>query len=96
MKTVTHTQETITYPRLPLAVYRELAAHLLQIEGVTIELISQQSQEFVYELSQIDHLKIAYASTISAPEKQRIEEILDYYAQIHTPYTREFKEYSLS
>ena len=57
---MTHTQEKIIYPRLPLAIYRELAAHLRQIEGVTTELISQQSQQFDYEQSQIDHLKIAY------------------------------------
>ncbi len=93
---MTHTQEKIIYPRLPLAIYRELAAHLRQIEGVTTELISQQSQQFDYEQSQIDHLKIAYPSTLSPLEKQRLEEILNYYAQIHNSYTREVKEYSLS
>ncbi|MDJ0578988.1 hypothetical protein [Crocosphaera sp.] len=93
---MTHTQEKITYPCLPLAIYRELAAHLSQIEGVTTELISQQSQQFDYEQSQIDHLKIAYPPTLSALEKQRLEEILNYYAQIHNSYTREVKEYCVS
>ncbi|ACB49620.1 conserved hypothetical protein [Crocosphaera subtropica ATCC 51142] len=87
-----HTQEKITYPHLPLAVYRELAAHLRQIEGVTIALIPQQSQQFNYDQSQIDHLEIGYPSSLSSLEKQRLLDILDYYAQIHSPYTREVQE----
>ncbi len=93
---MTHTQEKISYPCLPLAIYRELAAHLRQIEGVTIELISQQSQQFDYAQSQIDHLKIGYPPSIPPSDKQRLEEILNYYAQIYTPYTREVREYSVS
>ncbi|WP_107671331.1 hypothetical protein [Cyanothece sp. BG0011] len=88
---MTHTQEKITYPNLPLAIYRELAAHLRQIEGVTIKLIPQQSQQFNYDQSQIDHLEMGYPTTLSPTEKQRVEEILDYYAQVHRPYTREIK-----
>ena len=96
MKTVTHIQEKISYPCLPLAIYRELAAHLRQVEGVTIELFSQQSQRFDYTQSQIDHLEMGYPSTLPPSDKQRLEDILNYYAQIYTPYTREVREYSVS
>ena len=85
---MTHTQETISYPCLPLAIYRELAAHLRQIEGVTIELISQQSQRFDYAQSQIDHLEMSYPLTLASSDKQQLENILNYYAQIHGAYTR--------
>ncbi|MEL4895890.1 hypothetical protein [Crocosphaera sp. Alani8] len=93
---MTHTQEKITYPCLPLAIYRELAAHLRQIQGVTTELVSQQSQQFDYNQSQIDHINIRYPLTLSLSEKQRLEEILDYYAQTYHPYTRELvtKDYT--
>ncbi|MDJ0601522.1 MAG: hypothetical protein QNJ37_22090 [Crocosphaera sp.] len=91
-----HTQETITYPNLPLAIYRELAAHLRQIEGVTIELIAQQSQQFDYAQSQIDHLEMSYPPTLDSSEKRRLEEILDYYAQIYSPYQRDVREHSIS
>ncbi len=90
---MTHTQEKISYPCLPLAIYRELAAHLRQIEGVTIELISQQSRRFDYAQSQIDHLEMGYPSTLSSSDKQRLEDILNYYAQVYSPYTREVREY---
>ncbi|MGK7942668.1 MAG: hypothetical protein AB4062_21410 [Crocosphaera sp.] len=80
--------ERISYGNLPLAVYGELAAHLRQIEGVTIQLIPQQSPTFDYGQSQIDHLVIEYPTTILPQEKQRIEVILDYYAQVHTAYER--------
>ena len=36
----------IQCPGLPLAVYREAAAHLRQVEGVETGLIPQQSQRF--------------------------------------------------
>ncbi|MDJ0729762.1 MAG: hypothetical protein QNJ33_07180 [Crocosphaera sp.] len=89
---MTHTQEKITYPNLPLAIYRELAAHLRQIEGVTIELIPQQSQQFDYAQSQIDHVAMSYPPTPAPSDKRQLEEILDYYAQIYGSYTREVKD----
>ncbi|EAZ94163.1 hypothetical protein [Crocosphaera chwakensis] len=88
-----HTTEKITYPHLSLAVYRELAAHLRQIEEVTIELIPQQSQHFSYDQSQIDHLEMGYPVNFPPLEKQRLADILNYYAEVHGPYTREVREY---
>ncbi len=69
-----HKQEHITYPNLPLAIYRELAAHLRQIQGVSTQLIPQKSQQFDYAQSQIDHLEMSYSVELSSQEKQRLEE----------------------
>ncbi len=87
-----HKHEHITYPNLPLAIYRELAAHLRQIQGVSTQLIPQKSQEFDYAQSQIDHLEMSYSVDLASQEKQRLEEILNHYAQIHGTYKREVLE----
>ncbi|XTZ10537.1 MAG: hypothetical protein ACQZ3N_00915 [cyanobacterium endosymbiont of Rhopalodia yunnanensis] len=86
--TVKQQQEQITYPNLPLAVYRELAAHLQQVEGVTTELIPQQSEQFDYTQSQVETLLVQYPSAINVPEKHQIQKILDYYAKVHGAYER--------
>jgi hypothetical protein len=64
---------------LPLAVYREVAAHLEQVDGVKTELITQQSRQFDYKLSQIDHLLIHYANNLDVDRRQQIDRILAYY-----------------
>lgn len=87
--TVKQQQEQITYPNLPLAVYRELAAHLQQVRGVTTELIPQQSEQFDYAQSQVETLQIQYPSSLESQEKHQIQGILDYYAQVHGTYERE-------
>lgn len=65
----------IIYAGLPLAVYREIAAHLRQVEGVEVELVEQDCQQFDYNQSQIGSLQIAY------PDRDRVlvEAILTYY-----------------
>lgn len=65
---------------LPLAVYREVVAHLQQVEGVQVELVPQQSHQFDYQLSQIDRLQIQYPQTLSSTAQQRVEQILAYYS----------------
>lgn len=85
------TREQITYPQLPLAVYREIAAHLRQIEGVKAELIpytleDEQKQQFDYTQSQIKGLLIEYSDNLDQQSKQRKAEILDYYAQRYCPW----------
>lgn len=65
---------------LPLAIYREVAAHLQQVEGVEVELLPQQSQQFDYQLSQIDRLQIQYPENFSSANQQRVEQILAYYS----------------
>lgn len=72
------TQKKIEFAGLPLAVYREIAAHLRQIEGVQVGLIPQSSPEFDYKQSQIAGLEISMTS-LASESQQRLEEILDYY-----------------
>lgn len=73
------TREKIEFAGLPLAVYREIAAHLRQVEGVEVSLISQTSQEFDYNQSQINGLWIEYTPNSGAQGWQRVQEILTYY-----------------
>ncbi len=69
----------ISFPGLPLAVYRELAAHLRQVEGVEPHLIPQQSREFDYNQSQIEALWIQFGENADATCRQRVDQILAYY-----------------
>ncbi len=71
---------SIRCANLPLAVYREVAAHLQQVEGVQAELVWQQSQQFDYPLSQIDRMQIQYPQDFSIANRQRMEQILAYYS----------------
>ncbi|MCX7595931.1 MAG: hypothetical protein N2235_19650 [Fischerella sp.] len=73
------TQEKIEFPGLPLAVYREIAAHLQQVEGVEVTLIPQSSPQFDYNQSQISGLWISFAAKSSSLSQQRVEQILAYY-----------------
>jgi hypothetical protein len=69
------TKEKIEFPRLPLAVYREIAAHLSQLEGVEVELIPQSSPHFDYTESQIAGFWVNYAPD----NAQQVEQILAFY-----------------
>ncbi|MBW4629201.1 MAG: hypothetical protein KME49_27750 [Brasilonema octagenarum HA4186-MV1] len=73
------TKETIEFAGLPLAVYREIAAHLCQVEGVEVSLIPQTSQQFDYSQSQIAGLWISYTPECGAQSRQRVQQILTYY-----------------
>ncbi|BAZ25803.1 hypothetical protein NIES4073_67090 [Kalymmatonema gypsitolerans NIES-4073] len=73
------TTEKIEFAGLPLAVYREIAAHLRQVEGVEVNLIPQTSQEFDYNQSQINGLWIEYTPNSGAQSRQRVQQILTYY-----------------
>ena len=72
-------------PTLPLAVYRELVAHLHQVNGVEAGLLPQSSQQFDYTYSQVGGLWLKYPSDIDALElnqamRRRIDQILAYYS----------------
>lgn len=73
------TQEKIEFPGLSLAVYREIAAHLRQVEGIEVGLIPQSSLEFNYNQSQIAGLWISGISTSNSESQQRVQQILSYY-----------------
>lgn len=66
-------------PRLPLAVYREVAAHLRQIDGVTTGLLPQTSKTFDYLQSQVGGVWIRYSSDAAGRCEPQIETILTYY-----------------
>ncbi len=82
------TRERLCSPRLPLAVYREIAAHLRQVPGVSARLETQTSDQFDYQASQIAALELCYPATLEAAARDRLTAILDYYAQRHGPWQR--------
>ncbi|MEB3212501.1 MAG: hypothetical protein VKL39_14170 [Leptolyngbyaceae bacterium] len=69
----------IRCPRLPLAVYREIAAHLRQIDGVNAGLLPQSSQTFDYLTSQVGGLWISYQYSPHQLAQQQVERVLAYY-----------------
>ena len=72
--------DRIRFPGLPLAVYREIAAHLCQVDGVTAELIPQQAQQFDYQLSQIDSLLLKRTADATLASREQVQQILAYYS----------------
>ena len=84
--TARQNQRQLTCPQLPLGVYREIAAHIRQVEGVDASLILRSTQsdrelEFDYYQSQVAALQITYAANVAEAARQQVEEILKYYAQ---------------
>ncbi|GAA6618664.1 hypothetical protein [Scytonema sp. NUACC26] len=73
------TKEKVEFAGLPLAVYREIAAHLRQVDGVEVSLIPQTSQEFDYNQSQVGGLWIEYTANSHSQSRQRVQQILTYY-----------------
>ncbi|MEH1817240.1 MAG: hypothetical protein V7K26_13870 [Nostoc sp.] len=73
------TKEKVEFAGLPLAVYREIAAHLRQVEGVEVDLIPQSSQQFDYNQSQIDGLSLLWTPNSSLENRQLVNQILAYY-----------------
>ncbi|WJI25235.1 hypothetical protein RHP47_06015 [Thermosynechococcus sp. QKsg1] len=70
-------------PRLSLAVYRELAAHLQLLDGVSVRLLPQTCSHFDYELSQIEGIAVAVPPTLDRDAQARCEEILEHYGLQH-------------
>jgi hypothetical protein len=73
------TKEKIEFAGLPLAVYREIAAHLRQVEGVEVGLIPQSSSQFDYYQSQIEGLWISWTSSSTSESRELVQQILAYY-----------------
>ncbi|MCS6812098.1 MAG: hypothetical protein NZ772_00760 [Cyanobacteria bacterium] len=72
-------KQAIYCPRLPLAVYREVAAHLRQVKAIEVELLPQQCHEFDYLQSQVGGLLIQFTSEASSHDRARVDQILAYY-----------------
>lgn len=66
-------------PHLPLAVYREVAAHLRQIDGVNTGLLPQTATEFDYLQSQVGGVWIRYSADAADQCQAQVEAILTYY-----------------
>jgi hypothetical protein len=82
-------KEKITANYIPLAIYREIAAHLKQIEGVEINFIPQTSRKFDYNYSQISGFELSYPANLNPYEKQSLNNILNYYSEKTKSFTRE-------
>lgn len=88
---ITKQTQQLTCPRLPLGVYREVAAHLRQVTGVEVSLIMRSvegnpTEEFDYYQSQVAAMQIECAEGITKQNRERISAILDYYAQRYFPW----------
>ncbi|HEY9801224.1 MAG TPA: hypothetical protein V6D25_12770 [Leptolyngbyaceae cyanobacterium] len=77
------TREKIEFAGLPLAVYREIAAHLRQVEGVDVSLIAQSSSHFDYYQSQIDSISLCWTENANSESRQLVEQILTYYKNLY-------------
>jgi len=75
-------QEIISYPDLPLAIYLEIAAHLEQVDGLSVELLPEDRPDFAYQRSQIKGFKI-HGDPLDRP---LLKSILDYYNQLYSSY----------
>ena len=71
---------TIANHQLPLAVYREIAAHLRQFEGVTVSFLTPVNRGFSYTESQLGGLEIMGANLLTDQDRIRLDQLLDYYA----------------
>jgi hypothetical protein len=69
----------IKFPGLPLVVYREIAAHLHQVEGVETGLYPAQTEQFDYNQSQVGGLWIQYTQTADEESREQVDRILAYY-----------------
>lgn len=65
--------------RLPLAIYREIAAHLESINKVKTGTIIQDSPQFDYAQSQLKGIWIETEGELDHQDKAQIKEILAYY-----------------
>lgn len=74
---------------LPLAVYREVAAHLRQVLGVEVVLEVQRSPKFDYFQSQVGAMLVSYPEDLSAGDRQKIEAILSFYGDRYGAWQRE-------
>lgn len=69
----------VYHPDIALAMYRELASHIEQIEDINAELFWQESTEFSYLGSQIGGMWLTYPQSISENSQILIKKILNHY-----------------
>ena len=86
--TVKQKREQITCNGLPLGVYREIAAHLRQVKGISTGLIPQETSS-TYHQSQVSSLWIEYGAEFEPSWQGQVEAILDYYARLYGVWQRQ-------
>lgn len=79
-RTVASQRQCWTIPTQPLAVYREVVAHLRQVNGVNAGLLPQTATSFDYYRSQVGGLWIEVEPNCEAASQQRLDAILAYYS----------------
>ena len=72
---------TICNYQMPLAVYREVAAHLQQIAGISVTFLEPSDRAFSYLESQLGGLEIRGADRLTESDLQQLERVLSYYAE---------------
>ncbi len=72
-------------PDIALAMYRELASHIEQIDDVNAELFWQESTEFSYLGSQIGGMWLTYPQSLSEQSQVLIKNILNHYGSWTNP-----------
>lgn len=80
------TEYSLEISTLPLAVYREVAAHLQQVTGVTVDLLPQTATHFDYLQSQVGGIKISHPADLAVADQTLLQEILDHYANRFGPW----------
>jgi hypothetical protein len=83
---MTPIQSSWSSPQMPLAIYREIEAHLRQVRGVEVEVLPQTSQQFEYLKSQAGGLSIGYTLEADEESRRRVEQILAYYGDRYAPW----------
>ncbi|MEL6440485.1 MAG: hypothetical protein AAFQ80_14660 [Cyanobacteria bacterium J06621_8] len=81
----------LTSPRLPLAVYREIVAHLRQVEGIDAKLIMRSlthdpTEKFDYAQSQVKALAIIPEADLTNQAQLQVNCILGHYAGVYAPW----------
>lgn len=72
--------------QLPLAVYREIAAHLQQIDGITVKFLVPNARAFNYTESQLGGLEIHGVERLTELDRSRFDRLLSYYAERYKPW----------
>jgi len=75
------TRDHLRYESMPLAIYRELVAHLRQVDVVEAGLLPPEPAPFDYRTSQIGGLWLRHGENATQADRDRVRQILDYYTQ---------------
>lgn len=79
----TKIEKTIKIQRPSLARYREMMAHVRQVNGVDAHLLPQTDPNFDYLQSQVGGIVIDYDSALPPAQIQQLEAIINYYQNLN-------------